>query len=281
MKIKDVIQQIKQTCAGYGTIDEATTRDQILFGNPDQECKGIVTTCWASTEVLRQAIDLGYNLIICHEALFWNHGDHQDWLLEQGNTIYLKKRRLLEEHKLVVWRNHDYIHSGMRVEGTYSDGIFYGFMQQMHWRKYLINDLRRPTLFQLPPTTAQALADQLIDTLHLNGTKVVGDLDTPVQKVYLCAHIMGQNDHKLITYCEQEAIDLLISFELIDYTVSEYIRDSCMLGRKRAILALGHFNTEEAGMEYLAHVLPSLINAEIPCQFIASGDMYRYTLRKK
>ena len=85
MQISQMIENIKKYHKGYGTIDEATTRDQILYGDANQECTGVVTTCWASVDVIRFAIEKGANFIIWHDALFWNHGDHTDWLEESKN----------------------------------------------------------------------------------------------------------------------------------------------------------------------------------------------------
>ena len=98
MKISEVIQKMKQYHRGIANgkpIDDAVTRDQILYGNPDQECTGIVTTCYASVDVIRKASASGANLIISHEALFWNHGDHTDWLDEARNKTFLAKKQLL------------------------------------------------------------------------------------------------------------------------------------------------------------------------------------------
>ncbi len=95
MKINQMIENIKKYHKGYGTIDEATTRDQILYGDANQECTGVVTTCWASVDVIRFAIEKGANFIICHEALFWNHGDHREWLEESKNEVYLEKKTIV------------------------------------------------------------------------------------------------------------------------------------------------------------------------------------------
>ena len=88
MIIKEVIQNVKNYHSGNdyhnGTdftvkpIDEETTRDKVLYGDVDKECTGVVTCIWASSNVIRKAHELGANLIISHEALFWNHGDHTD-----------------------------------------------------------------------------------------------------------------------------------------------------------------------------------------------------------
>lgn len=79
MTIQQAISNIKSYHKGeiFGKpIDEEKTRDKVLYGDDGQELKGIVTTCFASVDVIRKAGEMGANLIISHEALFWNHGDH-------------------------------------------------------------------------------------------------------------------------------------------------------------------------------------------------------------
>ncbi|MFR1296078.1 MAG: hypothetical protein ACLSBH_12005 [Coprobacillus cateniformis] len=38
-------------------INEETTRDQILFGDIDEECTGIITAIYASVDVIKHAIE--------------------------------------------------------------------------------------------------------------------------------------------------------------------------------------------------------------------------------
>ncbi len=278
MKISEVIQKMKDYHKGTVNgepIDEQTTRDKILYGNPDQECTGIVTTCWATAEVIRKAHALGANLIISHEALFWNHGDHRDWLEEQKNKTYLAKKQLLEQTGIVVWRDHDYIHSGIPMNGGYVDGIFHGVMKELGWEDFLACDPVRPMIFEMPETTAEKIGRLWMEKFGLNGIKVVGDLSTPVKKVWVAGHILGGDNDK-ITKIDQEDIDLLITLELIDFTVSEYIRDSGLLGFPKAILGVGHFNAEEPGMKYMVHYIPEALKEAIPCHYVQSGDMYQF-----
>ena len=82
MLISEVIQNVKDYCKGSWLgqkIDDDKTRDKVLYGPTDKECTGIVTTIYATPDVIRKAHELGANLIIAHEALFWNHGDHQEY----------------------------------------------------------------------------------------------------------------------------------------------------------------------------------------------------------
>ncbi|MBR0385083.1 MAG: Nif3-like dinuclear metal center hexameric protein [Erysipelotrichaceae bacterium] len=122
MKICEIIDIVKKNCKGYGTIDDNTTRDKVLYGETDKECTGIVTTIYASVDVIKKAHELGVNFIIAHEALFWNHGDHTDWL--QDNKTFQLKKKLLDDYDITVWRDHDYIHSYVNHDGQWVDGIF-------------------------------------------------------------------------------------------------------------------------------------------------------------
>ena len=59
MKISEVIAKMKAYHKGTVNgvpIDESKTRDKVLYGNVDQECTGIVTTIYASVDVIREAI---------------------------------------------------------------------------------------------------------------------------------------------------------------------------------------------------------------------------------
>ena len=156
MKIYEVIEKIKNYSRGIGMdgkpIDDKKTRDQVLYGTTDRECTGIVTTCFASVEVIRKAHELGANLIIPHEALFWNHGDHQEWLQKDENSVYYRKKELLDTYGITVWRNHDYIHSGLPDgNGGWYDGIFKGFLHETGLDKYYVMKIGNPVKYQGMP----------------------------------------------------------------------------------------------------------------------------------
>lgn len=280
MKISEAIRKIKDYHYGIsfrGPIDEATSRDQVLYGDPEQELMGIVTTCYASVEVIRKAMELGSNLIVAHEALFWNHGDHTDWL--EDNKTFQAKKALLDEGGITVWRDHDFMHSGIPAGEGYADGIFYGFMKVMGWEDYLISDssLKHPK-FLLPRTDVRQLSKKLMEEIGLTGIKLIGNPDSPVEKVWICGHIDGHRDNDTLKTIEEEDIDTVITLECIDYTVTEYIRDCNMVGRPKTILAVGHFNTEEPGMKYMAHWLTELFGVGVPVAFVPCADMYQFII---
>ena len=289
MLASEVIKRIKAYCGGIGfdtgvPIDEETTRDKILYGDPNQECTGIVTCLWANADVVERAQELGANLIIAHEALFWNHGDHQDFIAE--NKTYLAKKRLLDEWGGVVWRCHDYIHSRVPIDtdGALVDGIFYGLAWKLGWLDYRIGDIAMGLDFKIPQTRREDLARELVEKLGLNGTRLIGDSDAMVSRVHVPMHVMGvaPDDNRETIYADEHDVDCLMTMEFVDFTTSEFIRDSGMLDQGKCAITIGHFNLEEPGMEYMPTWIPMALGSdEISATFVPMGDTYQYVVASK
>jgi hypothetical protein len=81
-----------------GPIDK--TVDTLKAGKPDQPVTGIVSTMFATVDVIRKAIDARANFIIAHEPTFYNHLDETEWLGQ--DKVYEYKRHLLDEHGIAV-----------------------------------------------------------------------------------------------------------------------------------------------------------------------------------
>lgn len=286
MLASEVIQRIKDYCGGIGfdtgvPIDEETTRDKILYGDPDQECTGIVTCLWANADVIKCARELGANLIIAHEALFWNHGDHQDFIAE--NKTYLAKKQLLDEWGGAVWRCHDYIHSRVPIDtdGAMVDGIFYGLAWKLGWLDYRIGDVAMGLDFKVPEIKGIDLARELVEKLGLNGTRLIGDPQAVVSRVHVPMHIMGvaPDDNRETVYADEQDVDCLMTMEFIDFTTSEFVRDAGMLDQGKCAITIGHFNLEEPGMEYMPTWIPAALGSdEIQVDFVPMGDTYQYVV---
>lgn len=288
MLMSEIIAKVKAFCGGIDMftgmpIEEATTRDKVTYGEVDRECTGIVTCIWPTADVIRRAAELGANLIICHEALFWNHGDHQDVIA--GNRTYLAKRRLLDEWGGAVWRCHDYIHSRVPIGpgGAMVDGIFYGFAWKMGWLDCLRENGRMTLDFEIDPTRADELAASVVERLRLNGVRITGDPATIVRRAHVPMHVLGTSDDTdAIAYVDEQGVDCLLTMEFVDFTTCEYIRDAAMLGQHKCAITVGHFNLEEPGMEYMTRWLPEALGTdEVPASFVPIGDTYRYVVAKR
>lgn len=282
MTISEVISAISKF---HPQIDESHTCDTVKCGDPEQQCTGVVTTVYASVEVIRKAAQLNANLIICHEPLFYSHDDTVDWL--EGNTVYEEKAALLAKHNIVVWRDHDRIHGGSPARiRDHMDMVFYGIMKELGWEQYCIGFDKKPMLYEIPETTGRALTQELLQKLNLTGARIVGNPDAKVRRVFFCEHVTAANFHghekdsEAIQEIEREGYDALIPFEILDWTLSEYVRDAAQLGRDKVIIEMGHFNVEEIAMRYMQKWLPELLEDSVPVHFVQSGDSFGYIVRE-
>lgn len=287
MLISEVIQRVKDYSGGIDSftgkpIDEETTRDKVLYGDTAQECTGIVTCIWPTVDTIKRARELGANCIISHEAIFWNHGDHQDTV---GDTAAFKaKKELLDDWGGAVWRCHDFIHSRVPIDTdrAMADGIFYGLADKLGWLDYRVGDDRGFCLeYEIPETDATELARELVAKLDLNGTRITGDSHARVRRVRIPMHVTGEakSDTHEINETDARGDDCLMTMEFIDFTTCEYIRDAGMLGQNKCAITIGHFNLEEPGMEYMVHWLPEALGTDaIPTTFVRMEDTYRYVV---
>lgn len=245
--------------------------DGLKFGKTEHSVTGIVTTCCATVDVIRRAHACGANLIICHEPVFYTNEDENSWL-EGKNEVYEEKKALLQRYGMTVWRDHDHIHAHR------PDGIREGVMQELGWQDYLVGEADRPSRFRLPPRTVRELALELKEKLHLNGLRLIGNPDAVVRNVVLAGHILcEENSNRGITeLLASDDVDVLIPGEVIDWTTLAYANDAGQLGKCKAVLNIGHFNSEELGMKYAAGWISDLIEGTVPVQFLPSADMYQF-----
>jgi putative NIF3 family GTP cyclohydrolase 1 type 2 len=237
------------------------TVDIIKEGNPDTQISGIVTCMFATMEVLKQAVNKNCNLIIVHEPLFYNHLDETTKF--QNDPVFLEKKRFINDHKLVIWRFHDYIHS------MKPDGIESGMVAKLGWNKYSVNGSTNK--FSLPETTLRELLGYLKKIFPKNTFYVIGNPEMKLSNVRFAAGAPGSATH--IRLLEDKNVDVVIAGEAQQWETYEYTRDAVDQGKKKAVIFLGHIPSEEAGMDYCASWLKSFIT-DIPVFFVESGSSY-------
>ncbi len=264
--------------------------DDWKTGNPDDECTGIVTTLAATVNVVRKAAELGANLIIVHEPTFYTSEDGPGWFEDFPNEVYEEKRRIIDEHGIAIWRDHDHIHTHE------PDGIFTGMVKYMGWegkiRQSAKDGMMSPFIVDFPEMTLRELCRNLIEKLGINGLRYVGDPDAKVKSMAMVGHLYPNSfpaSHRdgspaeysvsVIDVLESEA-DVLLPGEVIDWTVLSYARDAMQLGKNKAVISIGHFNGEELGMKYAEIWLGELIGHCVPITYVPTEDMYGYEVRE-
>ena len=229
-----------------------STVDTVKCGDTSQPVRGVVTTFMATVPVIREAARLGANVIFTHEPTFFNHVDDVAFL--QQDSVFQAKRRLLEETGMVVYRLHDYPHGLARAEllaiarGEVSDDPFaVGLLEAMRWQAY--GDSAFPSFCTIPAVTLAELAEQFKDRLHAETVRVTGDRNQLCRRVLLLFGSPGIRFH--VTAFDRFPADVIITGECAEWETFAYAYDAQALGIKRAIIAVGHQQSEEPGMEQL------------------------------
>ncbi|WP_223816122.1 Nif3-like dinuclear metal center hexameric protein [Adhaeribacter rhizoryzae] len=216
-----------------------TTVDTLESGSLDTKVTGIVTTMFATLEVIRKAIDLGANFIIAHEPTFYNHQDDTAWL--EQDDVYRYKADLLKKHNIAVWRNHDYIHSHK------PDGVQTGLVAALGWQKYYNPEIRNR--FVIPAISLKTIISLTKEKLGIQMVRYIGDLSQNCERILLLPGASGGKRH--IEEIIKEKPDVIMVGEAQEWETVEYVRDARAKGNKLSLVLLGHAVSEEPGAEWL------------------------------
>ncbi|WP_160724434.1 Nif3-like dinuclear metal center hexameric protein [Bacillus sp. USDA818B3_A] len=241
------------------------TVDTLKTGNPNMEVKGIAITFMATHEVIQQAISLGANLLITHEGLFYSHNDHLEIL--KNNQVYIEKRQLIEESGIAIYRFHDYFHR------YHPDGIMVGLLEALGWDSFVEENQPAATIVKIPAMSVKEIAEYVKGKLGIGFVRTVGDISGICTRIGLLAGYRGGGTLSIPLY-EKENLDLIITGEGPEWETPEYVRDAISQGRQKALMVLGHAESEVPGMKYLAGRLQA-IYPSIPVHFIPEKALFQ------
>ncbi len=127
MKVREIVDRMIYK-TGVTPLPPEKTCDKLMVGDFDREVNKIAVTFMATVDVIKKAADMGVDLIITHEPTWFTGEDTTDWL--QGDPVYLKKKELIEQTGVAIWRFHDHMHMDA------VDGIMRGFDEEVGWGTY-------------------------------------------------------------------------------------------------------------------------------------------------
>ncbi|MVM30875.1 NGG1p interacting factor NIF3 [Spirosoma sp. HMF4905] len=239
------------------------TVDTLKSGNASQKVTGIVSTMFATVEVIEKTIAAGANFIIAHEPTFYNHLDETDWL--QNDPVFKHKHELLTKNGIALWRFHDYWHSHR------PDGIQTGMLTTLGWEKF--TDPQDAHIVTLAATPLSQIITHVKGKLGIKQVRVVGDTSQTCQRVLLMPGAAGGRSQ--ITAIEKVKPDVIFCGESSEWETPEYVRDARRQGQKLSLVIMGHIMSEAAGMEWLVPWLkPKLPGMKIT--YIPSGNPFTY-----
>lgn len=285
--VMTIAQVIDRILTEVSALPYPQTMDTVKAGDPSQPVTGIVTTFLPTWNVISRTAALDANLIITHEATFYSDREGGDWL--QGDPVYTAKAKLIEQNKIVIWRFHDFWHLYR------PDGIFTGMLKALGWEAYhlqedpwvvsergrqvlqslgleILADPQRSYVCHIPPVSLIELAHMLKVRLGIQAVKVAGPDDMVCSRVWF---LPGSPPSTMeIGALGREDIDVVIVGEVNEWETPEYVRDAQSTGHFRGLIVLGHANSEEAGMKWLAEWMRPLF-PEIAITHIPAGDPLR------
>lgn len=257
---REIIAQIKQQ-SNVSWAGE--TVDTFKAGNPDTPVTGIATAMMATFDVLRRAADQNANLIITHEPTFYSHLDTTEKFEAANDPVWREKEKFIAEHHLVIWRFHDHWHA------MKPDGILRGMADALQWEGN--ESVTDPNLFSLPRKTVRELARTIQGRIGVKTVRVVGDPELEVTHVALMPGAAGTQRH--LQLLRRDDVEVLVIGEVPEWETIEYTSDAAAEGRHKALILVGHVQSEQAGMAYCAAWLKTFIR-EVPVSYVATHELY-------
>jgi putative NIF3 family GTP cyclohydrolase 1 type 2 len=240
----------------------ANTVDTFKSGNPKDAVTGIAVCMFADMKALRLAVADKCNLMIVHEPTFYSHQDETKSLA--NDPVYQDKLKYINDHHLIIWRFHDHIHK------TDPDGIYVGVVEKLGWEKNKVD--KSLAHFKFEKVRLSDFILQLKAIFPGSSFRVVGNPEMFVANVALSLGAPGFSTH--LKLLQEENTDLLVAGESPEWETYQYVYDGQLQGKNKAVIFLGHTNSEEAGMEYCARWLKGFIPAGIPIQYIKNGSSF-------
>jgi putative NIF3 family GTP cyclohydrolase 1 type 2 len=259
--IEDVIESLIKP---VGRLEQSV--DTLKFGDPQAEVTGIVTTFMPTQSVLEEAVALGANLIISHEGPFFSHHDSFEKIIAD-DPVYLTKKKFISDSGLAIFRFHDYWHK------CEPDGIMEGLIDALAWNPYVLTHYPASSILQFPPLGVREIAGYVKSRLGLSFVRIAGNMDISCKRVGLLAGYRGGGQLAIPLFLEED-LDLIIYGEGPEWETPEYVRDAVQQGRAKALIVLGHAESEEAGMRFLAKRLHDKY-PNIPIHFLSDMPIFQ------
>ncbi len=258
MTVEEVLEYLTRPA---GKIEN--TVDTLKTGTPDMEVTGIAVAFTATHRVVRQALARKANLLIVHEGAFYSHWDSDDI---EHHPVHAEKWRLIRDAGLAVYRFHDHWHRYR------PDGITQGLIQALGWESCVTENQATAAILTMPAMTVGDIAEEVKQKLGIGFVRVAGRLSMPCRRIGLLVGYRG-GGALAIPLFEKENLDLILYGEGPEWETPEYVRDAVYQGRRRALIALGHAESEEPGMRHLADRMSEAFPG-IPVHFIAENHVF-------
>lgn len=282
MKARQISEAV---AAHYQYVDNgAPTCDGFVYGDPETEVTGVITTFTVTAEVLGEAMSRGANMIITHEPTFFLEC-RGEW--PKHDKVFQGLRELLQQSGAVIWRCHDMMH------GATPDDIYSGFLETMGW-----NQLAKPPVekkvsgaegfeafitgfqdyYDIQPTTLAGLAGEIKEKMGIDTVRAFGDPQAACSRVAVLVGGgslgFGRMPDMPLRLMGEKDIDVIVCGEIAELLLGTYMQDAASLGLPRSMIVLGHERSEEWGMQFMQSWLSREVC--VPVYFVNAKEPFIY-----
>lgn len=251
------INEIAKVLFDWNPTDHPCKSDVMVFGDGDADVKKAAVCCIATCDVIRQAKDLGADLIITHEPTFHSYASG-----EENDIVAKGKRKLIEEANIPIFRVHDHTHFAK------TDRIIEGVLKKLDWKGEFDGDHK--FIFEKEKTVEEIQKD-FERRLGLKHIRICGAKNGAVKTISMCVGSWG--DETVHSELVKEETDAVVCGEITEWRTCEYVRDSAELGIRKTLFLLGHMGSEKSGMEYVCEYLSENIK-DVDFIYIDCKEVY-------
>lgn len=249
--------------------------DRIIIGDPETKITK-VGTCWMPfMHTLKKAKELGINTLVVHEPTFYTHWDldEKDKFLqgmpqpakEEYLTTIDKKKKWIEQNKMVIIRSHDVLDIVKDFGIPFSLGQALGFTNED-----IVRSKDYFNVYKIKEDKAIRVAKRISDALKplgQPGVKFYGDTERMVSSIGVGT---GYNcDPK---YSKDLYPDLSVA---IDDTMRAWTQPYLAADTGNPLVVINHGTSEDTGMKLLCDFLNKNIK-DVEFMYLQQGCVYKW-----
>lgn len=260
MKAKELIEEINTN--GYAS---ENTCDTVKAGDPEKEIRKVGITMFATVDTVRAAKEWGADMLIVHEPTYYEHMENYI-----PCEVVDRKKALIEESGMVVYRYHDRMHNRDTDQITEGELHYLGLSGKFEKTQYFASY----SLTLDTPLTATELAEMMESKLNIAHVRIAGEKNKKSTRLALCLGTPGG----VFDLLRDESIEIVLTGEACEWMLAEYARDAAALGINKTLIVMGHIGSERDGMRLLAKRLGER-HTDIEIKYFECGEVYTYTDR--
>ncbi len=236
MKIKEIEKFLKEKTGKLGE------EEGFLFGNTEEELKGILISWMATTAAIKKAAKENCNLMIVHEDPFFPPSYAHNIAIEKylSNRVNRARTELLSQYRITVFRAHGSLDRLCILDD---------FWKVLGFPKPIIKE-GFYCIFEIEPIKVKDLAKKVKRAMRLDAMRVTGDLNKKVSKIGLPWGGLGLSINAgFISWMLDYGVDALIAGETDEYSMMA-AADSNV-----ALIETSHTESENPGLSHFAKML--------------------------